>query len=94
MVLEFFSNEAQAANARQRPALVQKEIYLLITEEKYHFHVSLLSNVSYCIFHVSHVVGNHIFLNHVRACMFIAGGVLGSCKRGTGRTTLVVSPVC
>jgi hypothetical protein len=26
-----------------------------------------------------------IFLNHVRACMFIAGGVLGSCKRGTGR---------
>jgi hypothetical protein len=41
VVLEFFSNEAQAANARQRPALVQKEIYLLITEEKYHFRVSL-----------------------------------------------------
>jgi hypothetical protein len=64
----------------------QKEIYLLITEEKLDFHVSLLSNVSCCIFRVSHVVVKEIIisLNHVRACMFIARGVLGSCKRGTG----------
>jgi hypothetical protein len=45
---------------------------------------------------VSHVVMKEIiiFLNHVRACIFIAGGVLGCCKRGMGRATLVVSPVC
>jgi hypothetical protein len=43
MVLGFFPNEAQAANARKHPALVPKEIYPSITKEKCHFHISLLS---------------------------------------------------
>jgi hypothetical protein len=55
MVLRFFPNEAQAANARQRPALVQKEIYLLITKGKCHFHISLLS-MYLAVFFVFHML--------------------------------------
>jgi hypothetical protein len=73
MVLGFFPSEAQAANARQHPALVQKEIYLLITEDKCHFHISLFSMYLGCIFCVSHDVMKEIiiFLNDVRACALL-----------------------
>jgi hypothetical protein len=65
--VRIFLNEAQTSNARQEMVLVScpfsERIYLLISAKKCHFHVSILSIVSCCIFRVLVVVdeGNHAF---------------------------------
>jgi hypothetical protein len=54
------------------------------------FHFCLMYLVVFFMFRMF-LMKEIMILNHVCACMFFAGGVLGSCRRGKGRAMLVVS---